>query len=364
VFGDPVNPDSLHPFGYAGGNPVGRVDPDGRFFKEFFEALSRSMNPAIPRAYRQMDAAAVKATLDAPKNLYEADKAIVQGAQAAFGKAAGDACYNPEFRNWEGAANCATAAQLAGGMALLPLSIWTLPEALYDGPGEFVGGAKQALSGAKNGNSYEVGKGTARMAGVVGMYAGVGAAGMGAFGVKGPVLLPAKAPLEQLSFSFMEGMPEQVAPTPLLVTRGQAAEFAASAPTVYSTAYEFELPRTQLGRARGVHERLLLQSLDEDMTSTPSFGELMEDLIQGVKDAASSKGGRELPSGWTCEHCSRSTAAGREGVLRLVPTDQHAPGSHYWRLFHPDQGAAGGYSEWAVPNGAPPNRTSPRVKSK
>lgn len=49
----------------------------------------------------------------------------------------------------------------------------------------------------------------------------------------------------------------------------------------------------------------------------------------------------------------RSAACGVPGVMRLVPSDQHTPGSPWWRILHPDPGAAGGYSEWAIPAGAP-----------
>jgi hypothetical protein len=39
--------------------------------------------------------------------------------------------------------------------------------------------------------------------------------------------------------------------------------------------------------------------------------------------------------------------------MQLVPTWQHAPGSIWQRLLHP--GGVGGYSEWAIPRGAPRN---------
>jgi hypothetical protein len=41
------------------------------------------------------------------------------------------------------------------------------------------------------------------------------------------------------------------------------------------------------------------------------------------------------------------------GVMQLVPRDQHAPGSIFQGAFHPN--GQGGYAEWAVPAGAPPN---------
>ncbi|MGX9457027.1 HNH endonuclease [Photobacterium damselae subsp. damselae] len=71
--------------------------------------------------------------------------------------------------------------------------------------------------------------------------------------------------------------------------------------------------------------------------------------------SVSSIGGRAKPAGWTWEHASTSTAFGEQGIMRLVPTSQHTPGSDFWRVLHPDKGASGGYSEWAIPNGAPKN---------
>lgn len=39
--------------------------------------------------------------------------------------------------------------------------------------------------------------------------------------------------------------------------------------------------------------------------------------------------------------------------MQLVPKSQHTPGSEFWGVLHPDN--KGGYSEWAIPNGAPKN---------
>ncbi len=71
--------------------------------------------------------------------------------------------------------------------------------------------------------------------------------------------------------------------------------------------------------------------------------------------SVSSIGGRAKPADWTWEHASTSTAFGEQGIMRLVPTSQHTPGSDFWRVLHPDKGASGGYSEWAIPNSAPKN---------
>jgi hypothetical protein len=59
--------------------------------------------------------------------------------------------------------------------------------------------------------------------------------------------------------------------------------------------------------------------------------------------------------GWVWQHATIEQAYGRAGVLQLVPKFQHTSGSLWWRLLHPLAYGGGGYSEWAIPAGAPPN---------
>jgi filamentous hemagglutinin len=61
------------------------------------------------------------------------------------------------------------------------------------------------------------------------------------------------------------------------------------------------------------------------------------------------------PSGWVWQHATIDQAAGSSGVLQLVPKPQHTPGSPFWQLLHPLPGGGDGYTEWAIPAGAPPN---------
>ena len=79
----------------------------------------------------------------------------------------------------------------------------------------------------------------------------------------------------------------------------------------------------------------------------------MEQIAPGAADAVSSAGGRDRPPGWTWHHAPTSVVQGRVGVMQLVPSEQHTPGTAYYKLMHPD--GFGGYAEWAIPNGAPPN---------
>lgn len=83
------------------------------------------------------------------------------------------------------------------------------------------------------------------------------------------------------------------------------------------------------------------------------FASMMEELIPGVRGSVSRTGGRATPTGRTWEHFTSTTANERQGVMRLVPTEQHTPGSPFWRVMHPDPGATGGYAERARSARAP-----------
>ena len=130
---------------------------------------------------------------------------------------------------------------------------------------------------------------------------------------------------------------------------------AENTPPAYSVAFEMKLESSVFGRRRSIHFNRANAALDDALQGDAQFAKMMEDLIPGVQASVSSVGGRAKPAGWTWEHASTSTAFGEQGIMRLVPTNQHTPGSDFWRVLHPDKGASGGYSEWAIPNGAPKN---------
>ncbi|MFI0263808.1 RHS repeat-associated core domain-containing protein [Streptomyces sp. NPDC017056] len=125
-------------------------------------------------------------------------------------------------------------------------------------------------------------------------------------------------------------------------------------PQAYSVAFEMTLDAVDFGRSRGTHFRRANTALDAALQSDAGFAQSMEQMIPGIGRAVSSQGGRRTPAGWTWQHEPASNAGGRQGVMRLVPRSQHDPGSLWQHLLHP--GGSGGYSEWAVPNGAPRNR--------
>ena len=117
-------------------------------------------------------------------------------------------------------------------------------------------------------------------------------------------------------------------------------------PQAYSTAFETQLPESVLGSSRAVHFDGENAALDQALAADPQFAEMMDELIPGVQDSVSSVGGRQNPAGWTWEHVSSSQAGGEVGVMRLVPTYQRTPGSPWWRVIHPQPGAAGGLLSW------------------
>jgi LysM repeat protein len=126
-------------------------------------------------------------------------------------------------------------------------------------------------------------------------------------------------------------------------------------PSAYSVAFETKLDPADFGTSREVHYNRANAALDTALRSDSEFAGMMNELIPGVHSSVSSVGGRTTPSGWTWEHASSSTAFGEPGVMRLVPTSQHTPGSPWWRTIHPNTGASGGYAEWAIPAGAKKN---------
>ncbi len=125
-----------------------------------------------------------------------------------------------------------------------------------------------------------------------------------------------------------------------------AAEIAAgAAPRAYSVAFEMQLASTELGLSRRAHFTIANDSLQAERAVNPALAELV-----------SAPAGSGLPpGGWAWQHATIGQGGGRAGVLQLVPRSQHTSGSPFWPLLHPLPGGAGGYSQWAIPAGAPPN---------
>lgn len=140
-------------------------------------------------------------------------------------------------------------------------------------------------------------------------------------------------------------------------------------PQQYSVAYAFRLNPNDFGKSRSVHFNRANRALAaDDVVSDPSFAAMMEETSPGWAEMLAAG---ETPDNWTWQHATTDQGArwlggsrGPEaGWLHLVPSNatvpslnQHVPGEPWWRLLHPLRWGAGGYSQWAVPSGAPKNR--------
>ncbi|WP_306316269.1 MULTISPECIES: RHS repeat-associated core domain-containing protein [unclassified Streptomyces] len=124
-------------------------------------------------------------------------------------------------------------------------------------------------------------------------------------------------------------------------------------PRGYTSIFEMKLDPSDFGRSRAVHFNRANASLDSAISNDPALGRFLDQFSPGIADRVSSSGGRRTPLGFTWQHEPSANAGGEQGVMRLVPTYQHTPGSPWWDVLHP--GNSGGYAQWGIPNGAPPN---------
>ena len=114
----------------------------------------------------------------------------------------------------------------------------------------------------------------------------------------------------------------------------------------YSVAYEMELDPADWARSRSVHFNRANADLDEAMRGDPDFARDMDSMSPGIADRVAREGGRQNPNpdDFIWHHAHPDTVEGRNGVMHLVPTPQHTPGSIFWGTLHP--GNKGGFSVW------------------
>jgi len=120
---------------------------------------------------------------------------------------------------------------------------------------------------------------------------------------------------------------------------------AETAPRAYSVAFEVQLAPPEFGLRRDIHFQIANEALQAEQEVNPVLAELVPAPV----------GSGRPPAGWTWQHATIEQGGGNAGVLQLVPRNQHTPGSPFWPLLHPLPGGAGGYSQWAIPAGAPRN---------
>jgi RHS repeat-associated protein len=153
--------------------------------------------------------------------------------------------------------------------------------------------------------------------------------------------------LEHILFPSYGGKPG-FAPGMVINPFGQPAQ---RPPAAYSVAMEVQLAPNQFGMRRDRHFAIANQALRSELATNPTLANLVP--YPEVLGRA--------PNGWTWQHATTNqawnnvTGQGRPGVLQLVPKDQHTGGSEWWCLLHPLPNGGGGYSEWAIPAGAPNN---------
>ena len=120
---------------------------------------------------------------------------------------------------------------------------------------------------------------------------------------------------------------------------------AQAVPGAYSVAFETVLAESQLGLSRARHFAIANEALADARAASSELAEIVP----------APAGRASPPTGWVWQHATIEQGAGRSGVMQLVPKIQHTGGSLFWRLLHPLPNGGGGYSQWAIPAGAPPN---------
>lgn len=109
-------------------------------------------------------------------------------------------------------------------------------------------------------------------------------------------------------------------------------------------AHEMKLDAGQLGLSEWRHYQIANEALQAERAVNPNLAKLVPEPT----------GWGRPPAGWIWHHATIQQGGGHAGVLQLVPKDEHTFGSPFWPLLHPRSGGCGGYTEWAVPVGAPP----------
>ena len=128
---------------------------------------------------------------------------------------------------------------------------------------------------------------------------------------------------------------------------GQAGSATDTAPRAYSVAFETRLALAQHGPSRGIgtyraHFAAANKSLLQSMTDPELAAALRQALGENFEGSILRSNGSIVassPEGWTWHH-----VPDQPGVLQLVPRIQHATGSIFQPLLHPN--GVGGMYIW------------------
>lgn len=115
--------------------------------------------------------------------------------------------------------------------------------------------------------------------------------------------------------------------------------------SAYSVIAEFTLNAADIPKGRSSHTRLANSALASELAINPAYASFMEQHIPGISAAVNSHAN---PPGFVWHHHANTV-----GLMQLVPYSQHRKGSIFQNTLHPN--GVGGYANWAIPAGAPPN---------
>ena len=365
------DPPSLHRYFYANANPGRFIDPTGHSARDAWEWTKGFFGTAFTQTGRVAEAAVttvVDAVVETPKVIADA---AVMGFEAATGVDAGFAAISKTGmstarRMGRGESAAAITQDTMIGIVKGATNAQMVEDQLVAYADYRTGNAtldqfeeRMAVAGGKAGATAAMAKGAQKW------YESAKAKVVVESRTQAPYYEPVAniTPQAAALAEFASGAPEgafgvgsTIAPVAGLAATQAAGVASSKRPPVYSTAFEMRLDPADIGTSRAVHFNRANAALESAMQADSELAAMMENLIPGVSDHVSQPGGRQVPPGWIWEHASTTTAHGEAGVMRLVPKAEHSPGSGFWRTLHPDPGARGGYSEWAIPAGAKPNR--------
>lgn len=156
----------------------------------------------------------------------------------------------------------------------------------------------------------------------------------GTFGGWGWLAEKADANFGRPDETSAEGVVAKVGATALLLgmnPRGGAKRAGADA-VAYSVAFETKIAKTGAG-TREAHKMLANRELNASLAKDAEFSKMLSGMGIGPVSGAGT------PMGFRWHHVKD-----QPGVMQLVPTTQHSPGSIFQNVLHP--GGSGGFANW------------------